>query len=91
MGNIKERIADVVLKSHTRPYSTSELVALLIEANEEIDNLQKTLKYEVDLASQALTTIKVVADTSCSNRLRLEGKTYPRTCKVCGIGKCKFE
>jgi len=24
----------------------------------------------------------------CNNQLRTEGKPYPRTCKVCGLGPC---
>lgn len=28
--------------------------------------------------------------TRCSNALRKQGKAYPRTCRECGLGPCKF-
>jgi Lar family restriction alleviation protein len=28
-------------------------------------------------------------DKPCSQRLRLEGKAYPRTCMKCGLGPCR--
>lgn len=87
---IAARLRETVQDIRRKPFAIKDLIPLLCEAADELDNLNKTLKYETDIATQALDTIKEVANERCQQRLMTAGKPYPRTCEICKLGPCRL-
>jgi hypothetical protein len=90
MNKISEQLRAAILDIRRKPYPISDLIPLLSRAADEIDNLNTTLKYTIDIGTQALDTIKIVGDERCQQRLMTQGKPYPRTCEICKLGPCKL-
>jgi len=61
------------------------------ESYRSIDYMRESLEsIEAAWRKAEINQFKVAVDQSeCSTLLRLAGKPYPRTCKVCGLGPCK--
>jgi len=94
---------DMRIASVTLALRPNEWPLVIVEHElyeEELDRLSYLVKQYrlVDAAEMAPPPAVVEAmdarfdnrPPNCQMRMREEGKAYPRTCQVCGLGPCKY-